>query len=157
MVEYIKPEGIERYGEAAAVREEVFGGCSPTVNTVPVRALLRPDALIEVEVTAGLGDGNRPSGMVFLPTNDSERRRCKDAVAQIVADQGQHLLGWRPVPVDADRADQPERERRLAVAAQRAGQMTRQSFRFNDCFVLVFFRQNIRNPGVQFLPLATQK
>ena len=68
VVEYIKPEGIERYGEAAAVRKEVFGGCSPTVNTVPVRALLRPDALIEVEVTAGLGDGNRPSGMVFLPT-----------------------------------------------------------------------------------------
>ncbi len=44
-------------------------------------------------------------GVVFLPTSDSERRRCKDAVAQIVADQGQRLLGWRPVPVDADRAD----------------------------------------------------
>ena len=52
IVEYLKPEGIERYSETAAVRSEVFGSNSPTVNTVPVKSLLRPDALIEIEVTA---------------------------------------------------------------------------------------------------------
>ncbi len=73
VVEYVRPGGIERYGEAAAVREEVFGAHHPVVNTVPVGALLRPDALIEIEVTAGpVGAGpaanSGPTGVVFLPT-----------------------------------------------------------------------------------------
>ena len=79
VVEYVKPEGIERYGEAAAVREEVFGSHRPAVNTVPVKALLRPAAFIEIEITAGpvaaetsFGAGlpvaRESSGVVFLPT-----------------------------------------------------------------------------------------
>ena len=53
IVEYVRPEGIERYAEAAAVRAEIFGAHQPTVNTVPVKSLLRPEAFIEIEVTAG--------------------------------------------------------------------------------------------------------
>jgi len=79
VVEYVKPEGIERYAEAAAVRAEVFGAHQPAVNTVPVRALLRPDAFIEIEVTAGpvgaatnVGSGlpvaRDSAGVVFIPT-----------------------------------------------------------------------------------------
>jgi enamine deaminase RidA (YjgF/YER057c/UK114 family) len=79
VVEYVRPEGIERYAEAAAVREEVFGTHRPAVNTVPVKALLRPDAFIELEVTAGpagaqtaVGTGlpvaRESAGVVFLPT-----------------------------------------------------------------------------------------
>lgn len=79
VVEYLRPEGIERYAEAAQVRAEVFGNHAPAVNTVPVRALLRPDAFIEIEVTAGavgpatvLGGGlpsaRESAGVVFLPT-----------------------------------------------------------------------------------------
>lgn len=69
VVEYVKPEGIERYGEANAVRDEVFGSYKPVVYTVPVKALLRPDALIEIEVTASPVPGQREtSGVVFLPT-----------------------------------------------------------------------------------------
>ncbi len=69
VVEYVRPEGIERYLEAAAVREEVFGAQQPIVNTVPVKSLLRPDAFIEIEVTAGPSGGQRKSsGIVFLPT-----------------------------------------------------------------------------------------
>jgi enamine deaminase RidA (YjgF/YER057c/UK114 family) len=71
--------GIDRYAEAAAVREEVFGRHRPAVNTVPVKSLLRPDAFIEVEVTAGgagaasevergLPVARESSGVVFLPT-----------------------------------------------------------------------------------------
>ena len=67
IVEYVKPEGIERYAEAAAVRAEVFGAHQPTVNTVPVKALLRPDALIEIEVTAGPAIRDS-AGVVFLPS-----------------------------------------------------------------------------------------
>jgi enamine deaminase RidA (YjgF/YER057c/UK114 family) len=79
VVEYVKPEGIERYAEAAAVRSEVFGPHRPAVNTVPVRALLRPEAFIEIEVTAGetgpvttfgagLPAARESAGVVFLPT-----------------------------------------------------------------------------------------
>jgi len=67
IVEYVNPEGIERYAEAAAVRAEVFGSHRPTVNTVPVRALLRPDAFIEIEVTAGPAIRDAV-GVVFLPS-----------------------------------------------------------------------------------------
>jgi enamine deaminase RidA (YjgF/YER057c/UK114 family) len=69
VVEYLRPEGIERYAEAAAVRETVFGEHQPVVNTVPVKSLLRPEAFIEIEVTAEPRIGQRQSsGIVFLPT-----------------------------------------------------------------------------------------
>ncbi|WP_035728546.1 RidA family protein [Bradyrhizobium murdochi] len=67
IVEYVRPEGIERYAEAAAVRRELFGGYQPVVNTVPVKSLLRPDAFIEIEVTAAAAPGIAPSA-VFLPS-----------------------------------------------------------------------------------------
>lgn len=73
VVEYLRPEGIERYAEASAVREDVFGDHRPTVNTVPVKSLLRPDAFIEIEVTAArrsesASDGMHGAGVVFLPS-----------------------------------------------------------------------------------------
>jgi enamine deaminase RidA (YjgF/YER057c/UK114 family) len=69
VVEYVKPEGIERYTEAHAVRREVFKGHEPVVYTVPVKALLRPDAYIEIEVTASRVPGKKETaGVVFLPT-----------------------------------------------------------------------------------------
>jgi enamine deaminase RidA (YjgF/YER057c/UK114 family) len=52
VVEYVTTTGIERYPEAAQVRDEVFGLNRPVVNTVVVKSLLRPQAFIEIEVTA---------------------------------------------------------------------------------------------------------
>jgi enamine deaminase RidA (YjgF/YER057c/UK114 family) len=52
VVEYVTPEGIERYAEAMAVRAELFGGNRPALSTVVVNRLLRPQALIEIEVEA---------------------------------------------------------------------------------------------------------
>src|SRR5580692_4866532 len=40
-------------------------------------------------------------GNVFLPTNARERRACKDTVNRLIAEQGQKLLGWRPLPTRA--------------------------------------------------------
>jgi glutamate synthase domain-containing protein 2/glutamate synthase domain-containing protein 1/glutamate synthase domain-containing protein 3 len=39
-------------------------------------------------------------GTVFLPRTESERRYCEERLTEIVADEGQQLLGWRDVPVD---------------------------------------------------------
>ncbi len=39
-------------------------------------------------------------GMIFLPADPDLRRRCQAQFADIVAREGQILLGWRPVPTD---------------------------------------------------------
>ncbi len=49
--------------------------------------------------------GRFAAGVVFLPTDPSEREKCRSAFNQIVAEQGQRLVGWRLVPTDAKLAD----------------------------------------------------
>ena len=49
--------------------------------------------------------GRFAAGLVFLPTDDAERQRCKAAVAELCAQEGQTLVGWRLVPTDPDKAD----------------------------------------------------
>jgi glutamate synthase (NADPH/NADH) large chain/glutamate synthase (ferredoxin) len=39
--------------------------------------------------------------MCFLPTDDAARGRLEQLLEQIVRDEGQRLLGWRDVPIDA--------------------------------------------------------
>jgi len=79
VVEYVSPRGIERYEESAGVRSELFDGSAPTICTTPVKALLRPDALIEVEVFAAtektvlplgstMGNAHETSDIVYLPS-----------------------------------------------------------------------------------------
>ncbi len=52
VIEYVTPQGIERYAEAAAMRSELLGDVRPAVSVVVVNRLLRPHALIEIEVDA---------------------------------------------------------------------------------------------------------
>ncbi|MAE66313.1 MAG: glutamate synthase large subunit [Phycisphaeraceae bacterium] len=44
-------------------------------------------------------------GNLFLPVDAAQRDVCKEAFARFTVEQGQKLLGWRRVPVDATRAD----------------------------------------------------
>ncbi|MFN2104233.1 MAG: hypothetical protein ACK2UJ_05125, partial [Candidatus Promineifilaceae bacterium] len=44
--------------------------------------------------------GSYGVGMVFLPIDDGDRLRCEERFAQIVAAEGQTVLGWRTVPTD---------------------------------------------------------
>ncbi|MFQ5801809.1 MAG: glutamate synthase large subunit [Candidatus Methylomirabilales bacterium] len=39
-------------------------------------------------------------GMVFLPPDPSQRRNCEKRFEEIIAEEGQHLLGWRTVPTN---------------------------------------------------------
>lgn len=58
VTENVTTQGLAEYQAAESVRAEVLGTAGPAVNTVCVGALLRPDALIEIEVVAGRGDAD---------------------------------------------------------------------------------------------------
>ncbi|MFQ5519671.1 MAG: glutamate synthase subunit alpha, partial [Mariprofundus sp.] len=47
-------------------------------------------------------------GMVFFPQDAEHRQTCQAIYEQVIAEEGQTLLGWRDVPVDAARADLPD-------------------------------------------------
>jgi len=49
--------------------------------------------------------GEFAAGLVFLPTDAGERAYCRERVEQRVAESGQRLVGWRPVPTCAEQAD----------------------------------------------------
>ncbi|MBI1370543.1 MAG: glutamate synthase large subunit [Planctomycetes bacterium] len=49
--------------------------------------------------------GKFTAGNVFLPQDEKERAHCKRFVEKVIVEQGQTLVGWRPVPVDANGAD----------------------------------------------------
>ena len=55
------------------------------------------DAELHVALPA---PGQYGAGIVFLPRDNSERRRCIDVIERTVTEAGQAVLGWRPVPVD---------------------------------------------------------
>ena len=68
--------------------------------------------------------GKFSAGLVFLPTIEAERQRCHEVLEQIVAEQGQQLVGWRQVPVDPDAADVGETARQSRVAVGKAAKLT---------------------------------
>ena len=49
--------------------------------------------------------GRFSAGVVFLPRDEAEREKCKRIVAEICAEEGQTLIGWRDVPTDPVGAD----------------------------------------------------
>ena len=49
--------------------------------------------------------GRYAAGNVFLPVDDAERAACKKRVNEMIEASGQTLIGWRELPVDADKAD----------------------------------------------------
>src|SRR2546423_10898711 len=46
------------------------------------------------------GPGEYGVGMVFLPRDNAQRKECEKLFAEIVAEEGQKLLGWRTVPTN---------------------------------------------------------
>jgi glutamate synthase (NADPH/NADH) large chain len=49
--------------------------------------------------------GRFGAGLVFLPRAERERTLCRQTISQLVLEQGQRLIGWRPVPVHTDHAE----------------------------------------------------
>ncbi|HEX7065044.1 MAG TPA: glutamate synthase large subunit [Bacillales bacterium] len=53
--------------------------------------------------------GKYAVGMVFLPMNPARRAACEKQIESIIEQEGQLLLGWRTVPVDAEVAGENAR------------------------------------------------
>ncbi len=62
------------------------------------------------------GAGEYGVGMCFLPTDDDLRLRIHRIVAEVVAEKGQTLLGWRDVATDGARLGRAAREQQPHVS-----------------------------------------
>ncbi len=88
------------------------GGCGFEANTGDGAGILMalPHSFFGIIAKSELGvslpeAGKYAAGNIFLPQIESERAKCVAVINRMIAEQGQTLLGWRDVPVDADRAD----------------------------------------------------
>jgi glutamate synthase (NADPH) large chain len=88
------------------------GACGCEENTGDGAGILTglPYELLERVAKADLGAelparGTYGTGIVFMPSDSAEREQCRAIVNEIIEAQGQTLIGWREVPVDADGAD----------------------------------------------------
>ncbi len=88
------------------------GGCGFEANTGDGAGILMalPHTFFAEIAADELGvtlpaEGEYAVGNIFLPQKADERAKCREIIAKIVAEEGQELLGWRTVPVDAEGAD----------------------------------------------------
>src|SRR6188472_1939942 len=79
------------------------GACGCEANTGDGAGILlqTPDAFLRKVAPAALPPaGEYGVGLVFLPRERSQRDAIERLFAEIVADEGQRLIGWRDVPTD---------------------------------------------------------
>jgi glutamate synthase (NADPH/NADH) large chain len=88
------------------------GACGCETNTGDGAGIMTalPDEFLRKVAKVDLGaelpePGKFAAGVVFLPQDRDERAKCKAVVDQVVAEQGQLLVGWRKVPTDSKKAD----------------------------------------------------
>ena len=79
-------------------------GCDPLTGDgagilmqVPDEFLRRECAALRITLPAS---GEYGVGMVFMPLDVAKRNACEEIFERVVRDEGQHVLGWRTVPVD---------------------------------------------------------
>ncbi len=101
---------VDAYEALTSMDHRGARGCEPnTGDGAGILTALPHEFLQRVardELGTGLpSPGKLGAGLVFLPPRYEERRKCKQAVGQIVREQAQRLLGWREVPTDREKAD----------------------------------------------------
>ena len=79
-------------------------GCDPLTGDgagvlmqVPHEFFRKECALLRIDLPE---PGTYGVGMVFLPRDVAERNVCKQLFEKAIREEGQHLLGWRSVPVN---------------------------------------------------------
>ena len=85
---------------------EYRGACGCEENTGEGAGILLqiPHAFLQ-NACEGLGlrlpkPGQYGVGMIFLPLDRDQRHQCEEMLEEIVASEGQQVLGWRSVPTD---------------------------------------------------------
>ena len=87
------------------------GGCGFEENTGDGAGILTglPHSFFE-EITKEMlislpNSGLYAVGNIFLPQSKSERQFCKRTIEAVIADEGQHFLAWRTVPINIEAAN----------------------------------------------------
>ena len=87
------------------------GGCGFEENTGDGAGILvaLPDKFFRAEAKKiGIklpNFGSYAVGNIFLPVDEEQKQLCIKITESVIYDEGQECLGWRDVPVDADKAD----------------------------------------------------
>lgn len=88
------------------------GGCGFEANTGDGAGILMalPNSFFHKVAKTEFGidlpsAGQFAVGNIFLPQVDEERETCRKIINQVIAEEGQNLVGWREVPIDAKGAD----------------------------------------------------
>ena len=88
------------------------GACGCEYNTGDGAGMMTglPHEFLRKVAKADLGAdlpeaGKYAAGIVFLPTDEAQREKCKATINALIEQQGQQLVGWRKVPTDAKKAD----------------------------------------------------
>src|SRR5437870_1696818 len=79
------------------------GACGCEVNTGDGAGILMqmPDKFLRKVAPAPLPPaGEYGVGLIFLPRDAADRRVVEQLFAEIIAEEGQQLIGWRDVPTD---------------------------------------------------------
>ncbi len=103
----IKSHDIVHKALEILVNLEHRGACGCDANTgdgAGVLIQIPHEFLLNVTADAGFRLPNvheYGTGLVFLPIEPHERRRCEETLEAIVRQEGQELLGWRDVPRDS--------------------------------------------------------
>lgn len=88
----------------AAGAEPSSGDGAGILLQLPDR-LLRADTGLSLPEPDETGAHRYVAGMAFLPVDLTQRDAAKSMVAQLAAEEGLRVIGWRDVPTDADGAD----------------------------------------------------
>jgi len=88
-------------------------------------------------------------GMVFMPLDAKKRRACEEIFERIVAQEGQHFLGWRDVPTDPAECGEIARQglpaiRQIFIGAN--GNLADQEALERKLYVI---RKRVTNEGVR--------
>lgn len=87
------------------------GGCGCEVNTGDGAGILTniPHEFFAKEIKAlfdvSVEQGAYSVGNIFLPQDDKQCGYCMNLIEQVIAEEGQTLVGWRDTPIDAEKAD----------------------------------------------------
>jgi glutamate synthase (NADPH/NADH) large chain len=89
-------------------------GCDPLTGDGAGILIQMPHAFLRKATSAEPFDlpelGEYGTGLVFLPTDSSDREQCVAILEEIIAEEGQTLLGWRDVPRDNSPIGQTSRD-----------------------------------------------